>query len=119
MLTLSLSCFYLLVDALKARQGSNNFVVLAVGVVGTTYTTSATLTHATSYKFRVEARNQFGFSLTHSNEVQILAARVSDQPLNLANNVAITASGIIGLTWSAPTYDGGTPIIDYRILFRE
>jgi hypothetical protein len=99
-------------------QGSNNYVTLAVGVVGATYTTTATLVASTTYKFKIEARNQFGFSLTYSNEVSIIAARVSDAPLDLANNVAITASGIIGLTWSVPPYNGGNPIIDYRISYR-
>jgi len=41
--------------------------VLEIGVVGTTYTTMVTIAPATTYKFRVEARNQFGYSLTYSN----------------------------------------------------
>jgi len=37
----------------------------------------------------------------------------------LANNAAITAAGIIGLTWQAPSSDGGSAVIDYRIEYKE
>jgi hypothetical protein len=46
--------------------------------------------------------------------VTVLAARVPDPPKDLANDVVVTAQSVIGLTWS-PDYDGGSPIIDYRI----
>ena len=49
-----------------------------------------------------------------SAEVTVLAARVPDPPKDLANYVVVTAQSVIGLTWS-PDYDGGSPIIDYRI----
>lgn len=56
---------------------------------------------------------------TYSNTVTVLAASVPTKPLNLANNVAITASGVIGFSWTAGSYDGGSPIIDYRIRYRN
>ena len=34
------------------------------------------------------------------------------------NNAAVTASGIVGLTWSAVSSDGGSPVIDYYISFK-
>ena len=36
----------------------------------------------------------------------------------MANNAAITASGIVGLTWSTPSSNGGSAIIDYQISFK-
>ncbi len=33
----------------------------------------------------------------------------------MTNNAAVTASGIIGLTWSSVNYDGGAPVIYYQI----
>lgn len=38
-----------------------------------------------------------------------------DPPSALANNPAITSATVIGMTWTAPTVVGGTPVIDYRI----
>ena len=35
----------------------------------------------------------------------------------MANNVAVTAAGIVGLTWSAATSDGGSPVIDYQVSY--
>ena len=33
----------------------------------------------------------------------------------MANNAAVTASGTVGLTWVAPSSDGGSPVIDYQV----
>ena len=94
-------------------QGSSSYAVLASGITTASYSTAATLTANTVYKFKVESRNAFGFSTTYSNEVSIRAASLPTAPQTLANNVAVTASGIVGLTWSAVSSDGGSPVIDY------
>jgi hypothetical protein len=52
-----------------------------------------------------------------SNEVTILAARVPDAPINLLNKAEITAAGVIGISWSDGAYDGGSPVIDYKISY--
>ena len=96
-------------------QGTNTYTVLASNIGTTSYTTLAALTANTVYKFKVEARNSFGFSLTYSAEVSIRAASIPSAPLSLANNAAITASGIVGLIWSSGSSNGGSPIIDYQI----
>ena len=54
-------------------------------------------------------------STTYSNEVTIITAFVPTAPQSLTNNIPVTASGIVGLTWSAPLSDGGSQVIDYRI----
>jgi hypothetical protein len=82
-------------------------------ITTTSYTTTVSLTPNTIYKFTVVSRNAFGESLTASNEVSILAASAPTAPLNLENDATVTASGIVGLMWTTPTSDGGSPVIDY------
>lgn len=83
------------------------------------FITTNTLTANSGYKFKVQSRNAFGFSTTYSNEVYILAAKGPDAPINLTNIVAATASGTIGLSWNQGTYDGGSPILDYRVNYKR
>ncbi len=80
-------------------QGTSNYVILVQGVTTAYYSTTATLTANTIYKFKVESRNAFGHSTSFSNEVSIRAASVPTAPQSLVNNVAVTASGTIGFTW--------------------
>ena len=88
-------------------------MVLAFGLTSPSYATTAQLTLNSYYKFKVESRNTFGYSLTFSNEILVLAANVPDAPVALFNNAAVTAAGVIGLTWQAPTTNGGSQLIDY------
>jgi len=74
------------------------------------------LTPGTSYTFKVQAQNMVG--LGPGVEVTILAAGKPGAPENLANDAAITASGTVGITWSAPSSNGGSSIIDYQISYR-
>ena len=38
-----------------------------------------------------------------------------DAPTDLQNVPAITDADTIGLSWAAPEFDGGSPILDYRL----
>jgi hypothetical protein len=42
---------------------------------------------------------------------------VPDAPINVANVASVTTGNQIGLTWSAGLVTGGSPLIDYRILY--
>lgn len=38
-------------------------------------------------------------------------------PVSLANDPGVTSGTQIGLTWTAPPTDGGTPVIDYKLTY--
>lgn len=54
-------------------QGGLAYVVLQAGIVEPSYITTARLTAGTTYKFKVEARNAYGFS-SFSDVLSIKAA---------------------------------------------
>jgi hypothetical protein len=98
--------------------GSGTFILLASNVATTHYTTTVALINDVNYSFKVTARNTVGSGL-QSQAVTILAARVADPPVNLANVPSITTAYQIGITWQDGAYNGGTPILDYRVSFKE
>jgi len=61
-------------------QGGSTYTVLATGITATSYSTTATLTANTVYKFKVESRNSYGYSTSFSNEVSIRAAAIPTAP---------------------------------------
>lgn len=71
-------------------SGTNDYVPLATGVYTRNFL-ATDLTAGTTYKFKVQARNSFGYS-DLSVEVSILAAQVPDAPVNLFNQPAVTNS---------------------------
>jgi hypothetical protein len=75
-----------------------------------------------TYKFYVRARNLVGLSNPSaiiSATTLPLAPEITETPpsapLNLVNVAEITNSNQIGLSWTAPLSDGGTPITEYRL----
>jgi hypothetical protein len=96
-------------------QGTSTYFVLASGITTVFCSATVTLTGNTVYKFKVNSRNSFGFSTSSSNEVPI---SLPSAPIALANNSAVTAAGIVGLTWTAPISNGGSSIIDYQISYK-
>lgn len=51
--------------------------------------TVVNLAPGTYYKFKVESRNAYGYSV-YSNEVTILAAQTPDAPTDVLNNKPVT-----------------------------
>jgi hypothetical protein len=47
--------------------------------------------------------------------VTILAAQIPDAPTSLANVASTTDADTIGLSWTAPIFNGGSALIDYRL----
>jgi len=53
----------------------------------------------------------------YSASISELAAQVPDAPIALADVPSITLADRIGLTWQPPLFNGGSPIIDYRLWY--
>lgn len=72
------------------------------------------MTAGDNYSFKIEARNLVGYS-EESDIVSILSAQIANAPGDFANDPTVTDAYEIGLGWSPPSFDGGSPVIDYRI----
>jgi hypothetical protein len=99
-------------------QGTGTWVTLAEEVSSPEYQTSVTLVANTIYSFKLTAKNTVGDSLV-SDIISIRAAEIPDAPLTLSNVPGITTAYQIGLDWSEGTYNGGSPVIDYRVTYKE
>jgi len=53
-----------------------------------------------------------------SEAVTIRAARIPDIPLSLSDVPAVTTAYQIGLIWQEGYYNGGSPVLDYKIYFK-
>jgi hypothetical protein len=95
------------------EASSDTYSVFASGITSQTATVTG-LTAGTSYKFIVKSRNIVDFSLA-SSSVTILAAQIPDAPTSLSNVEATTDADTVGLSWTAPSFDGGSAVIDYRL----
>ena len=99
-------------------QGIDDYILLAADVLTQYYTTTVTLTPDLVYSFKVTARNSVGDSLT-SAPVSIRAAEEPVAPINLANVPAGTTAYQIAIDWDDGLYDGGSPVLDYRVSYKE
>ena len=75
---------------------------------------AVSLTPGTTYSFKVEARNAFGYS-SPSASVEILAAEVPARPA--APSTVLQDTNIL-IGWGAPSAQG-SPIISYEIQIRH
>lgn len=74
------------------------------------YTTALSLTEGNTYSFKVEARNEVGYS-EYSEVISILAGQIPETP-NAPTTTSVGSNTLI--SWDAPD-DGGTSIIAYTI----
>jgi hypothetical protein len=88
------------------------YSVIASGITTLSYT-ATDLTPGTTYKFKVESRNEYDYS-EYSGEVLILAAEIPATPT--APTTSINGD-LVDITWSAPNAMG-SPIIAYSISIR-
>ena len=78
------------------------------------YTTVVPLTAGRTYTFKVEARNNVGYSIS-STGLAVLAAQIPDTPV--APTTAVSSSNVV-ISWTLPG-DGSTPITGYKVEIRH
>jgi hypothetical protein len=78
--------------------------------------TIQSLTPGANYDFVVQARNLIGLSV-ESTPITVKAAQIPDEPTTLANVPLQTTSSQVSMTWVAPVFDGGSPVIDYSVWY--
>jgi len=83
------------------------------GVVASLYK-AVGLTAGVTYKFKIEARNTYGYSV-YSNELSILCATVPSVPATPANSNILNQ---VKFDWTAPA-DNGLAITRYTVLIRQ
>jgi titin len=86
--------------------------------------TAAGLNKGSTYRFKVEAQNNLGYSF-FSNTLEVLAAQVPDQPeapvtewVQDEANPDDENTSTVKVSWVAPD-NGGSPITGYRVSFRH
>ncbi len=73
--------------------------------------TNTGLTNGTTYYYKVSAENSAGEGVL-SNEVSIMTPA---QPLSPSNLIATAGIAQVTLNWQAPSSDGGSSIVNYKI----
>jgi hypothetical protein len=66
---------------------------------------------------KVVAVNDYGDSIPSQAGNGAIIVLVPDAPLNFENDPTITTRTVIGLQWSDGVSDGGTAVIDYRLMY--
>jgi hypothetical protein len=95
-------------------QSNGLWVVVKQATTLKEYITDMYLTEGRTYSFRVEARNELGYSFP-SESISILAAQVPGTP---QAPTTFNTGKSIRITWTPPD-DGGTPILSYRLFIRN
>lgn len=102
---------------IQYRKGAGVFTTFTDGVNPDTMVKITGLTASTSYEFRVATVNSAGQSPWSSiMSFQTLAPTVPGVPTHLNSIIGITSYQI---SWNAPTDDGGSKIIGYRLSFKN
>jgi len=83
------------------------------GLVALSYKTVG-LTAGVTYKFKIEARNTYGYSV-YSNELSILCATVPSVPATPTNSNILNQ---VKFDWTAPA-ENGLAITSYTVLIRS
>src|SRR5438445_4550783 len=90
---------------------SNGEDATPIATVGTTSYTDSGLTNGQTYFYKVTAVNSVGGS-SQSNEASATPVAIPSAPQNL---VAFSGNAQVGLTWSAPSSNGGSAITGYDV----
>ena len=93
-------------------SGGTTWTEVEAGITVTSYTITG-LTQGLTYQFKVQARNDYGFS-DYSEPMSALAAQVPAQPQPPSTSFA---DGQVTITWVAPD-NGGSPIVAYTVVIQ-
>src|SRR3989475_11040621 len=88
-------------------------LVANTGSTATTYSDTGGLTHTTTYTYRVHTVTAIGTSFPSDTASATTFAVAASPPTGLVATAA--SSSQIGLTWTAPTDNGGSAITGYKI----
>src|SRR5881296_74637 len=88
-------------------------LVANTGSTATTYSDTGGLTHTTTYTYRVHTVTAIGTSFPSDTASATTFAVAPSSPTGLVATAA--SSSQIGLTWTAPTDNGGSAITGYKI----
>src|SRR5437867_764074 len=90
-----------------------NVLVANTGSTATTYSDTGGLAHSTTYTYRVHTVTAIGTSYPSDTASATTFAVAPSSPTGLVATAA--SSSQIGLTWTAPTDNGGSAITGYKI----
>src|SRR2546427_7163524 len=99
----------------RSTNGGLTWTVLVAntGSTATTYSDTGGLTHTTTYSYRVHTVTAIGTSFPSDTASATTFAVAPSPPTGLV--ATAVSSSQIGLTWTAPTDNGGSAITGYKI----
>lgn len=97
--------------------GNNNFILLAASTTPDLTFTLTSVTPGLSYRFKLSAVNIVDESL-QSSEVAIIASSLPSTP-GTPSYVSADDSPQITIQWTAPSYDGGSDLVSYKIYMND
>jgi len=95
----------------KAEQGGS-FSVLA-STASTSYQATS-LTAGTTYEFKIEAKNEYGYS-SHSSTLSLLCAHIPTVPAGVATSIV---GSTVKVEWTLSSTNG-SPITAYKIYVKQ
>jgi hypothetical protein len=72
------------------------------------------LTSGVTYEFKIEARNEYGYS-AYSNTLSLLAAHIPEIPTGVTTQID---GSRVKVSWTLPS-DNGSPITAYKVYVKE
>jgi hypothetical protein len=72
------------------------------------------LTSGTTYEFKIEAKNEYGYS-EYSETMSLLAAATPEVPISVTTEMA---GNQVKVAWQLPS-DNGSPITEYKLFIKE
>jgi len=75
---------------------------------------ASSLTSGTTYEFKIEARNEYGYSV-FSDTITLLAAYIPEVPTSVSTEMV---GDQVKVSWTVAS-DNGSPITEIKLFFKE